>query len=142
MTDTRKGYNTASDIAGFVANELAQKPFDIDFTIRFMTHEVDRWFKSKFTDEEFKQATVDEWTTGDKRWDALLEAIVLYNFQRANKRDLIPKWCYRTRLDKVFGPREYQYSRYKSGKAEKLLSTPAPFLNKGLLFNYNEMRLL
>jgi hypothetical protein len=138
-TERVSSYNTAQEIADYIREQLEDKEPHYDHIIRVLTTEVYRWFSQKFTPEELDYVMQDYGTTTWETWDALLEAVVLYNCHKYGKTP--PKWAYRTYLDSAFSPRDYRTTNLDQ-HMRRLFDTPVEILDKGVIFSETEAKQL
>ena len=136
-----RGLNRATALANWLAEELARDRADVVFMVRVLARETDRWLRAGLTNEEAVSLVEEPATTGDSRWDALVEGVVAHRCDQLGIPR--PSWTGRTRLDIGWNPYDDATSMTTSPEWALLdtLETPAPILDKGVTFSYRNMEL-
>jgi len=134
--------NGAAAIADWLRGELAGERPDVVFMLRVIARETDRWLHAGLTREEVATLLGEPGTTGNKKWDALLEGVVAYRCSKLGVPR--PSWTRRTSLDVGWNPYDDSTSMTVSPAWALLdtLETPAPILDKGVTYSYRNMELV
>ncbi|MCL1906643.1 MAG: hypothetical protein FWG08_01795 [Propionibacteriaceae bacterium] len=128
---------TAKQLGDWLRSELACDPVDVNFMLRTIAHESDQWLK----DSMLPGAVEEPASTGDQRWDALLEGVVAYRSHQKKLKQ--PQWTKRTSLEVGWNPRDDSETPQSVEYAlMDTLDTPVEILDKGVTYSYRNMELL
>ena len=101
--------NSAADLGNWLHDELQATPPDVNHMLRVIARETDRWFLSGENRAMVPQLVEEPISTGDPRWDALLEGVVAYRMHIAGMKP--PEWTRRTKLEIGWNPEMIQTLR-------------------------------
>jgi len=135
---TSQDVSTAADLAQWVRDELSAPVPQIGHIIRVLTRETTRW--QSISPEDLSTVLTDEpISTGDTRWDALVEAL------SARAAHLMgceaPAWTRRTRLEDAWYPWEATVTDPR-WQIAAVVQTPAEMLHRGVILPLNGLKLL
>jgi len=133
-----KGMSSAYSLGEWTKRELGQAPPDTEFILRVLPHEIDKWFKAKLTPAEIRVLTKTPPETGDDKWNALIEGIVLYRCRASGITP--PSWVNRTKLSSAWNPKDELVHKPSLGVAfSDIFATPTVMLDKGVHFSRQNM---
>lgn len=90
-------------------------------------------------DEHLSDLVKEPASTGDQRWDALLQGLVAWRCKRANPKAPTPAWAKEVHLDEAWAP--FGGSIRDDGwYTLSILSTPVALLHRGIVLDRNNLR--
>lgn len=101
------------------------------YNARFITNEMDHWYKRKLTGRERRALVWRSASTGDERWDALLQGLVARFCDVAGLE--VPYWATLAHADPVWSPYG-EATRDDGWFLRMVFSTPAELLRRGVVF--------
>ena len=135
---TSEDMSTAADLAEWVHEELSAPDPQVGHVIRVLTRETMRW--QSLSPEDVSAVLADEPdSTGDRRWDALLEALAARVAHLSGCK--VPSWAQRTRLDDAWYPWEATVTDPR-WQIAAVVQTPAEMLHRGVILPLSGLKLL
>jgi len=126
--------NSPRDLAQWLADELSHEPPDVRFMVRVLARETDRWLTSELAPDDLATLVATSASTGDQRWDALLEGLTAYRCSQLGMPR--PEWTNKTSLaagwnpyDDTDNPPDVNWAMLDT------LETPVFILEKGVTFS-------
>lgn len=102
------------------------------YNSRFITNEMDHWYKRKLTGRERRALVWRSASTGDERWDALLQGLVARFCDVAGLE--VPYWATVARADPVWSPYG-EVLRDDGWYLMSVMMTPVELLDRGVVFD-------
>ena len=135
---TSQNVSTAADLAEWVRGELSAPHPQIGHVIRVLTRETSRW--QSLSPQDMPNVLTDEpVSTGDQRWDALLEAL---SARAAHLSGCdVPSWARRTHLDDAWYPWEATVTDPR-WQIAAVVQTPVEMLHRGVILPLSGLKLL
>lgn len=134
----RLALNSAASLGTWLRRELRDGASN-DHLCRVITRETDRWFKNDLEAHEIEELVAAPAVVGDPHWDALLQGVVAWRLQAASVS--VPEWATTARLDVAWAPYDATI-RDDGWYTISVLNTPAAILDRGVVFDRNNLELV
>ncbi|SEB55819.1 hypothetical protein SAMN04489806_1101 [Paramicrobacterium humi] len=131
-------HGTAASLALEVAKQVRQLQEDDlrgrELVARVMIHAV-----LSFPDSHLSDLVREPASTGDPRWDALLQGLIAWRCQSADVPVATPAWAREARLDEAWAP--FGGSIRDDGwYTLSVLATPAALLHRGIVLERSNLK--